>query len=196
MQNGTLWDLVHLLHKNMFKKTITYTELKHCDILFYRPMTLFGYLIGFFTSMMRGKFDRVTFSHGALVLKDPDHLDDLKRFDAMEGYKTGFREEIGKAYVFRFKSLTEEEAMLIQEYCMSRKGSDYDRPGIFQFLKDIPIFKPFFKNIQEDEFRDFCCELQKNAFVNAKKMKDCEKIIPHDLYERIRQDVDFVGLIL
>jgi len=151
---------------------------------------------------MRGKFDRVTFSHSAIMLKDPRHLDDLTRFDAMEGHKTGFRSKIGKAYVFRFKNLTEEEARLIQEYCMSREGSEYDRPGIFQFLKDIPIlkdiriFKPFFKNIQEDEFRDFCSELLKNAFVNAKKMKDCEKIIPHDLYERIRPDVDFVGLIL
>ena len=136
---------------------------------------------------MRGKFDRVTFSHVAIMLKHPRKFDELARFDALEGRKTGFRIVIGKAYVFRFKNITEEEARLIQEYCMSREGSDYDRQWIMQFL---------FKTVREDEFRDFCCELLKNAFVNAKKMKDCEKIIPHDLYERIRPDVDFVGLIL
>lgn len=185
----------------MFQKTITYSKLKHCDILFYRPRTFFGYLIGIFTAIMRGKFDRVTFSHVAIMLKDRRYPWTLKRFDAMEGKKTGFR-VIGKAYVFRFKNLTQEQKNRMQKYWESREWSGYDRRGVFSiFIRFLfrhfsRLLSHFLPKVHEDEFLDYCCELIKNMAVYAGIMKDVEQIIPFDLYKKNREKMDFIWLIL
>lgn len=106
----------------------------------------------------------------------------------MEGKKTGFRKEIGKAYVFRFKNITQGQKYKIQEYCMSRQFSGYDRRGVLSF-----IFK---RSLREDEFCDYCSEMIKNALVYVELMKDVEQIIPFDLYKKNREKMDFIWLIL
>lgn len=174
----------------MFQKTITYTDLKHCDFLFYRPRNFFGYLIGIFTAIMNKKFGGVTFSHVAIMLEDNKHPWALARFDALEGKKTGFRNVIGKAYVFRFKNITEEQRNRIHDYCMSRMWSSYDRRGIIAFILR------FFGLISEDEFKDYCSELIKNALVYAWMIEDVERITPFDLYQENREKMDFIWLIL
>lgn len=52
----------------MYTPTITKSELLHCDLLFYRPSTFFGAMIGLFEAFVNWKFDRITFSHVALAL--------------------------------------------------------------------------------------------------------------------------------
>ncbi len=106
----------------------------------------------------------------------------------MEGKKTGFRSVIGKAYVFRFKNLTEEQKNRMQEYWESREWSGYDRRGVLSF-----IFK---RSLREDEFCDYCSEMIKNALVYVELMKDVEQIIPFDLYKKNREKMDFIWLIL
>lgn len=66
----------------MHTPTITYSELEHCDLLFYRPRTFFGKMIAIFEAIKDRKFDRMAFSHVALVLKDKNGS--LKIFDALE----------------------------------------------------------------------------------------------------------------
>lgn len=102
----------------MFIPSITYNDLKEFDVLFYRPASLFGKLIGLYTAIKNRKFDRLAFSHVGIVLKDKYKL---KRYDAMEGYRTGFRVSIGKAYVFRFKNLTDDQKSKIKSYLLSRE---------------------------------------------------------------------------
>lgn len=170
----------------MYQKTITKFWLKKLDILFYRPTNFFGILIGIFTAIMNGKFDRITFTHTAGVLVDPrDWI--IKRFDAMEGKKTGFRKHIGNAYVFRFKNLTLDQEMKIESYLLSRSWSRYDRRWIIWFIISW---------VYQDEFKDYCSELYKNAFVFAGIIEDTERMKPHDLHKIIRDKVDFIWLIL
>lgn len=140
----------------MFIKTLTFTELREGDILFYRPKTLFGILIGFYTAIRHWRFDIIAFSHVAVVLLDK-FSGKLKRFDALEGKKTGFRDKVGEAYVFRMEGLGNQDLPTMKHYFLSREGSEYDRRGILSFI--------FGRRVREDEFRDYCSEMLKNGFV-------------------------------
>ncbi len=165
----------------MFTPTITKSDLLHCDLLFYRPRTLFGRAIGLFEAIANRKFDRLAFSHVATVING-------RRFDAMEWYRTGFRDTFDNAYVFRFKNLTDEQENEITKYCLKREHSLYDRRGILAFL--------FPKVAREDEFRDYCSEMMKNALFAAGIIEDVERVSPYELYKLIREKVDFVGIII
>ncbi len=62
----------------------------------------------------------IAFTHIAQVVYNREN-DFLQRFDAMEGYKTGFRDFVGKAYVFRWKTPpTARELMLWRAYLIAR----------------------------------------------------------------------------
>lgn len=164
----------------MFTPTITSSELQDGDVLFYRPTSFFGKCIWIYTRLKHRKVG-IAFSHVATVIKG-------KRFDAMEGYRTGFRWSFDNAYVFRFKNLTDEQKKKIISYCLSRDWSLYDRRGIFAFL--------FPKVARENEFRDYCSEMMKNAFVFAGIIEDVERVSPYELYKLIREKVDFIWIII
>ena len=134
-------------------KTIPVRDIEECDLLFYRPSSLFGLLIKFFDSLRYGRMD-IAFSHVAIAIRDSDHT--LRRYDAMEGFKTGFRPSFENCYVFKL-NLTIKERHAIVRHCLSRGGSKYDKRGILSH----------FTRVQEDEFCDYCSELIKNALLNT-----------------------------
>ena len=70
----------------MYTPTITFSDLKEGDLLFYRSTSIFGRLIRLWEALKAGKFVSA-FSHQAGMVYDRN-LDKLRRFDAMEGYKT------------------------------------------------------------------------------------------------------------
>jgi hypothetical protein len=141
-------------------------------------------MIGLYTAIKEGRFVQA-FSHVAVVLEN--ELGGLQRFDAMEWSTTGFREKYEGAYVFRLKNLTDEHKTKIQAHCNSRLWSEYDKKGIFSFIS---------KRVKENEMKDYCSELMKNALFFAWIIEDTEKITPYELYKLIREKVDFVGIIL
>ena len=165
----------------MYTPTITISELQNGDILAYRPTSLFGKLIGLYTAIKNGKFDRLAFSHVATVING-------KRYDAMEGYRTGYRDEVEQAYVYGFVDITEEQKTDFIAYCLSRETSRYDRRGIVSFL--------FPRVAREDEFSDYCSEMIKNACVEAGIMEDVERISPYDLIKTLRPRLVFKGIII
>ena len=170
----------------MYTPTITYSDLKEGDLLFYRSNSVFGKLIRLWEAFKAGKFVSA-FSHQAGIVYDRN-LDKLRRFDAMEGYKTWFRIKVGKAYVFRWKtSPTPHQLMLYRQYLMAREWSGYDRLAIFWFMVNW---------IQEDPFKDVCSELQKNAWVASEKIEDSDKLSPFWFYSKYREEMDFLGIIL
>lgn len=166
--------------------TILESEIEEGDLLFYRPSSLFGMIIKLFDSLMYGRVD-IAFSHVAIALRDSTGA--LRRFDAMEGKKTGFRDEIENCYVFRLW-LSQQEISDVKRHCMTRGGSKYDRRGILSY----------FTRVQEDEFRDYCSELVKNSlfktrYWNKLKLEE-KKLSPLQLYILLRPYMLFIGLCL
>lgn len=179
-----------------YLKTITKNEVEEFDLLFYRPSSFFGRWIVIydaFYAFFRGSiknFFRVlfglSFSHVAIALKDPNNQ--LRRFDATERLRTWFRQAYENCYVFKLE-LTDEQKQVIKDHMYARKGSFYDKKWIVQFL--IPIVK-------EDEFRDFCSEIQKNALVLTGGFPelDWKQVSPFTLYMLLRQKFIFKWLLL
>jgi hypothetical protein len=169
----------------MFIKTITISEAKECDYAFFRPRSFFWVLIWLWSRIRDKKFNWVAFSHVGILLEDD--LGKLRLYDAKEWELTGYRHWFHKAYIFRYKSLSASEKYHLKRYLLSRKNSEYDDRGIVSF----PI--PW---IPEDEFKDYCSELQKNWAVTIGKMQDIQKIEPYEFYKAIREKVDFIWLII
>lgn len=164
----------------MFTPTITSSELQDGDVLFYRPTSFFGKCIWIYTRLKHRKVG-IAFSHVATVIKG-------KRFDAMEGYRTWYRDSVEQAYVYGFTDITEEQRRLFIDYCLSRETSRYDRRGIISFL--------FPRVAREDEFSDYCSEMIKNACVEAGIMEDIERISPYDLIKTLRPRLVFKWIII
>ena len=166
--------------------TIREDEILEGDLLFYRPRSLFGMAIKFFDALRFGRVD-IAFSHVAIAVRD--NAGRLRRFDAMEGQKTGFRRHYENCYVFRLP-LLELEAAEIRRHCLSRTGSAYDRRGIMSY----------FSCIEEDEFCDYCSELAKNALLKTRYWNKLEletkTLSPLGLYRILRDDSSFIGLLL
>lgn len=169
----------------MYTQTITRSELKEGDLLFFRPSGLFWYLIGIWSRIKDKRFTGVAFSHVGSILENDDNQ--LLLYDATVHQKTGFRYYFHKAYVFRLKDFTEKEKYLYKHYLLSRRGSLYDDPGIVSFA---------FPMVHEDEFRDYCSEMVKNWLVASGKIKDVERIEPYELYKLLRPKLDFIWLII
>lgn len=162
------------------------SDIQEGDLLFYRPRTFFGIAIKFFDALMYGRVD-IAFSHVAIALRDSTGA--LRRFDAMEGKKTGFRTRFEQCYVFRLQ-LEAGELDKIKTHCLSRGGSKYDRRGILSY----------FSPVEEDEFCDYCSELVKNALLktsywNKLELED-KKLSPLRLYTILRPSMLFIGLCL
>lgn len=165
--------------------TIQKSDICEYDLLFYRPSSFFGLIIKIFDSLRYGRFD-IAFSHVAIVLRDDEWV--LRRYDAMEGYRTGYRETFDNCYVFSLP-LSDKEKRGIKKHCLSRKWSKYDRRGIFSF----------FTSINEDEFRDYCSELVKNSLLKTVYWNILwkeEKISPLRLWVLLRKHLTFKGLFL
>lgn len=169
----------------MFIPTITISEAKEGDYVFFRPSSFFWVLIGIWSRIKDKRLTGVAFSHVGILLEDELWM--LRLYDAKEGYKTGFRYWFHNGYVFRYKSLSESEKYHLKKYLLSREGSEYDNRWIVSF--PIPM-------VHENEFKDYCSELQKNGAVTIGKMADVEKIEPYEFYKAIRGKVDFIWLIL
>ena len=165
--------------------TIKKSDVSEYDLLFYRPSSFFGLAIKIFDSLRYGRFD-IAFSHVAIVLRDDEWV--LRRYDAMEGYRTGYRETFDNCYVFSLP-LSDKEKRGIKKHCLSRQGSKYDRRGILSF----------FTSIDEDEFCDFCSELIKNALLKTiywNILGKEEKISPLRLWVLLRKYMFFKWLFL
>ena len=170
----------------MYTPTITFQDLKEGDVLMYRSSSLFGRLIRLWEAMKAGKFVSA-FSHQAGIVYDRQ-LDKLRRFDAMEGYKTWFRLKVGQAYVFRWKTPpTPHQLMLYRQYLLARERSEYDRLAILWFMVN---------GVQEDPFKDVCSELYKNAWVASVKIEDVDKLSPFGFYNKYRNELIFLWIIL
>jgi len=192
-----LWKFLLLLLNSMaFIKTITQENIEEFDLLFYRPSSFFWrsiVLYDAFYALFRGSFKNffrvlfgLSFSHVGIALKDPNNR--LRRFDAMEWLRTWFRHAFENCYVFTLQ-LTEQEKQVIKKHMYARKWSFYDIKWIFNFV--FPIVK-------EDEFRDFCSELQKNWLVLTWSFPelDWKQVSPFTLYMLLRQKLTFKGLLL
>lgn len=169
----------------MLVPTITIKEAKEGDYVFFRPSSFFGVLIGIWSRLKDKRLTWVAFSHVGILLED--ELGKLRLYDAKEWELTGFRHWFHKGYVFRYKSLTASEQYHLKKYLLSRNWSEYDDKGIVSFV---------FPKVTEDEFKDYCSELQKNGAVTIGKMKDVEKIEPYEFYKAIREKVAFIWIIL
>lgn len=179
-----------------FIKTITRKEIEEFDLLFYRPgsffwlgIMLYDALYALFHGSIKNFFRvlfRLSFSHVWIALKDPTNL--VRRFDAMEWLRTGFRQSFENCYVFTLQ-LTEEQKQVIHDHLYARKWSFYDTRWILNFV--LPIIK-------EDEFRDYCSELQKNALVLTWGYPelDWKQVSPFTLYMLLRPKLTFKGLLL
>jgi len=175
----------------MYTPTITRLDLKEWDLLFYRWNRTFSWLIRIYETIkcfdIRHPIKSlmklfIAFTHVAQVLYRRE-FDSLFRFDAMEGHKTGFRDVIGKAYVFRFtESLTAHELMVWRQYLLAREWSNYD---MFWALYQI-----------DNVFDDFCSELSENALVAIKRIKDEKHLSPYQFYRKLRKKLTFIGVII
>lgn len=166
--------------------TIGKNDIESCDLLFYRPSSLFWLMIKFFDSLRYGRLD-IAFSHVAIAI--PDATGAIKRFDAMEWYRTGFRDDFENCYIFKL-DLSEKEKQGIIHHCLSRGGSRYDKKGIFSF----------FSPIEEDEFCDYCSELVKNSLYYSQYwdilLLGDKKLSPLKLYLTLRPYLTFKGLLI
>lgn len=112
----------------------------------------------------------------------------IQRFDSMEGLQTGFREPIGQCYVYRIKNLSEEDRSKIRQHFFSRMGSEYDSRGILSFI---------FKNIKENEFEDYCSEIEMNGLRMCDRfgyLLKYGKITPYKLFKILEKngDIEFI----
>lgn len=166
--------------------TIAQGDIEECDLLFYRPTSLFWLMIKLFDSLRYGRFD-IAFSHVGIAIKNHDGK--IQRFDAMEWYRTGFRDSFENCYVFTLK-LSKKEKENIVKHCLSRGGSKYDERWILSF----------FTPISEDEFRDYCSELIKNALYYTSYWDILwlwdKKLSPLQLYLTLRPYITFKWLLL
>ncbi len=163
-------------------------DLKEWDLLFYRWDSFFSFFIRIGEVLRYGNFKHFfnAFTHVAQVVYNRE-LDYLMRYDAMEWLKTGFRDKVGKAYVFRFKDpLTARELMLWRQYLLARKWSWYD-------LK-WAVMTNF--TGREDIFGDYCSEIAKNALFVAGRMKDDRQVTPYGLYTKLRKKLDFIWIMI
>lgn len=167
-------------------KTIFISDIWACDLLMYRPSSFFGLMIKFFDAMRYGRID-IAFSHVATAIHNQKW--ELQRYDAMEWYRTWFRNNFENCYTFSL-DLTEEEIQKMERHFLSRGGSKYDRKGILSF----------FTPIEEDEFCDYCSELYKNALYYTRYWDMLslweKKLSPMELYTLLRPYLTFKGLVL
>lgn len=171
----------------MFTPTITYNDLKEGDLLFYRWSSLFSFFIRIWEVLRYGQWRHFwnAFTHVAQVVYNRE-LDTLQRYDAMEWLKTGYRDMIGKAYVFRLKQpLTQRELMIWRQYLLARKWSSYDLKWAISTIG----------RERDDIFGDYCSELTKNALVLIGRIKD-KPVTPYGLYVLLRKKLDFVWVII
>jgi len=172
----------------MYTPTLSYSQLREADILLYRSSWIFGWTIRIFEAIKAGNWRHIftAFTHQAGIVYDRT-LNKLRRYDAQEGRKTGFRNKIGKAYVFRWKKeITQHQLMLYRQYLLAREWTEYDKLAIFWF---------WIEAIKEDPFKDVCSELYKNAHVCAEMMKDAERMSPYWFYQKYREEIDFLWVI-
>ena len=172
----------------MFTPTITYNELEEGMLLFYRGDSLFSFFIRLWEVLRYWKWRHffIAFTHIAQVTYNRE-LDILQRYDSMEGLKTGFRECIWKAYVFRFiEPLTARELMLWRQYLLARKGSSYDLQWAISTIGQE----------REDIFGDFCSELTTNALFVAGRITNDSHKTPYGVYTSLRKKLVFIWVIL
>jgi hypothetical protein len=153
------------------------------NLLFFRPRSFFGWGIAFFAWLKhrRGPI----YSHVALVV-------DGKKYEAMEGKRTGFRKGFGKCYVYEvpFLHYHESHYTLFKEYALSQKGTKYDWTGIFSFIVwKVPLLKLF---VRQNDFENYCSELAKDALVDCDQesrhfyfLKEYEIISPSKLAQEL-----------
>lgn len=172
----------------MYIPIVIYSQLREADILLYRSSGFFWWTIRIFEAIKAGNWRHIfkAFTHQAWIVYDRK-LDKLRRYDAMEGRKTGFRSKIGKAYVFRWKKeITPHQLMLYRQYLLTREWTEYDKLAIFWFWVEA---------IKEDPFKDVCSELYKNAHVCAGIIEDVERMSPYWFYVKHREEIDFIWII-
>lgn len=168
----------------MYTPTITKSELLEWDLLFYRWNRPFSWIIRIYEAVRANDITRlfIAFTHVAQMVYNRD-LDRIQRFDAMESLKTGFRMDIGKAYVFRWKvPLTEKQLMLTRSYLIARQWSNYDLFGAFSQVDDV--------------FADYCSELTKNSLVASGKIKDSQYLSPYQFYKKYRSKLISIWVII
>lgn len=103
----------------MYTPTITKEDLREGDKLFYRGSWIIRAYEAVLARDWRHFF--IAFSHTAQMVYNRE-IDDIQRYDAMEGMKTGFRPTIGQAYVFRWKEpMTGHQTMVWRNYLLARK---------------------------------------------------------------------------
>lgn len=172
----------------MFTPTITSDQLREWDFLFYRGSSIFSFFIRIGEVLRYWKWRHffIAFTHIAQVVYNRD-LDILQRYDSMEWLKTGFRECIWQAYVFRFiEPLTARELMLWRQYLLARKGSSYDlRWAISTIGKE-----------SENIFGDYCSELTTNALFVAGRITNDSHKTPYGVYTSLRKKLVFLWVIL
>lgn len=169
----------------MFTPTVTYQDLKEWDKLWYRWHAFFSWIIRIWEAILAKDWKHlfIAFTHTAQVVYNRE-LDCLQRYDAMEWYKTGFRDTIGQAYVFRWETpMTDHETMVWREYLLKRNWSTYDLGGAVTGKENV--------------FEDYCSELSTNADVSCGKIKDVRKRLrPQQYYKKLRKRLVFVWVIL
>lgn len=172
----------------MFTPTITMNDLEEWMLLFYRGDSLFSFFIRIGEVIRYGRWRHFwnAFTHVAQVVYNRE-LDYLMRYDAMEWLPTGYRDMVGKAYVFRFKEpLTARELMLWRQYLLARKWSSYDLKWAISTIG----------RERDDIFGDYCSELSKNALFVSGRIKNDKQVTPYGLYVTLRKKLDFVGIII
>lgn len=173
----------------MYTPTITKYALQEWDQLLYRGDSFFSFIIKIWEVLRYGKIKHffTAFTHVAQVVYNRE-CDCLQRFDAMEGMKTGFREQIWQAYVFRWKKEpTARELMLWREYLMKRRWSVYDRKWAFSTSLQKEV---------EDVFWDYCSELDMNSWIASWKVRNGRAPTPYQFYLKFRNKMDFIWVII